>query len=158
MELSVALVQLLTATLGALAFSLIFNVRGSQLFFTTLGGVLAWTCYLLLQPTGLGDPPRYLIASVLVSVYSEVCARKRRAPATVFLVPAAIPLIPGSRLYTTMLCAVHMDGPGFVREGLSTLLLAGAIAAGFILVSTVVHAVDAARRSRRDAPTRSSSR
>ena len=48
-----ALLQLITATMGALCFSLIFNVRGRQLIFTTLGGLLAWGSYLLLGLAGL---------------------------------------------------------------------------------------------------------
>lgn len=148
MEAIHALTQLLTAGLGALGFSLIFNVRGRQLIFTTLGGFLAWGVYLALGPTGMGVVGRYLIASVLVTVYAEICARKRKAPATVFLVSAVIPLVPGSSLYATMVYAVHQDGAGFIRQGLETLLRAGAIAAGIILVSTVMHAYDVFRRGR----------
>ncbi len=146
--MKLAALQLLTATLGSLSFSLIFNVRGRQLFFTTFGGFLSWAVYLLLQPTGLGDPARYLISSTLVTIYAEFCARRQHAPATVFLMTAVIPLIPGSSLYQTMVYAVHRDGPGFVRQGMDTLLLAGSIAAGIILVSTVMHAVYAFRQLR----------
>lgn len=149
MEIIHALTQLLTAGLGALGFSLVFNVRGRQLIFTTLGGFLAWGVYLALEPTGLGVVGRYLIASVLITVYAEICARKRKAPATVFLVSAVIPLVPGSSLYATMVYAVHQNGTGFVRQGLATLLRAGAIAAGIILVSTVMHAYDVFRRMQR---------
>lgn len=139
------LIQLLMATLGALGFSLIFNVRGRQLLFTTLGGFLAWSSYLLLEPTGLGDVGRYLIASILVTIYAEICARRRKAPATVFLMSGVIPLVPGSRLYSTMVYAVNLDWPGFLEQGLHTILLAGAISAGIILVSMVVHAMQAVR-------------
>ncbi len=147
--MSHSLMQLAMATLGALGFSLIFNVRGRQLVFTTLGGFLAWSVFLLLKPTGLGDVGRYLIASIMITVYAEICARRRKAPATVFLMSAVIPLVPGSRLYATMVYAVRLDWPNFVEQGLHTILLAGAIAAGIILVSTVVHAMQQVRELRR---------
>lgn len=140
-----SLTQLATATLGALGFSLIFNVRGRQLFFTTLGGFLAWGTFLLLEPTDLSDVARYLLASILITIYAEVCARRRKTPATVFLMSAVIPLVPGSGLYATMVYAVHLDTANMATQGLHTLLLAGAIAAGIILVSTVVHAIQALR-------------
>lgn len=149
MNLSTALLQLAAATLGSLGFSLIFNVRGRQLIFATLGGFLSWAVYLLLEPTGMSDVARYFISSVTITVYAEVCARLRRTPATVFLVSAAIPLIPGSSLYTTMVYAVHLNGPEFIRQGLHTLLLAGAISAGIILVSTLMHAAQAAGLQRK---------
>ena len=149
MELSTVFLQLTTATLGSLGFSLIFNVRGKQLFYTTLGGFLSWAVYLLLQPTGLEDVARYFISSVVITIYAEICARRRRTPATVFLVSAAIPLIPGSNLYATMVYAVHLNGPQFIQQGLHTLLLAGSISAGIILVSTVMHALTAYHLRRR---------
>lgn len=142
------LIQLLMATLGALGFSLIFNVRGRQLIFTTLGGFLAWGTFLLLEPTGLSDVARYLLSSILITIYAEICARRRKTPATVFLMSAVIPLVPGSRLYAAMVYAVNLDMDNMAVQGLHTLLLAGAIAAGIILVSTVVHAMQAVRELR----------
>lgn len=142
------LIQLITATLGALGFSIIFNVRGKTLFFTTLGGFLAWGSYLILTRLGLTPVTAYLVVSVVITIYAEISARVHKAPATVFLVCAIIPLVPGSRLYATMVCAVHQDWTGFMDTGIQTLLLAIAIAGGIILVSTVMHAVYAARRLR----------
>lgn len=137
--------QLITAALGSLGFSLIFNVRGKTLFWGALGGLLAWGSYLLFLSWGTSDVVGYLLSSMLITVYSEICARRFRAPATVFLMSSAIPLIPGGSLYRTMVCAVKMQGMEFLREGTQTMLLAGAISAGIILVSTVMHAYYAAR-------------
>lgn len=143
------LVQLITATLGAFGFSLIFNVRGKEVIFTTLGGLLAWSSYLLLKIAGLTPVAAYLVVSVIITAYAEVSARIHKAPATVFLVSAIIPLVPGSRLYATMVCAVNQDWDGFLDMGLNTLLLAMAIAGGIIIVSTIMHAMHAARGQRR---------
>lgn len=139
------LIQLITATMGAFIFSLIFNVRGRAVIYTTLGGFLAWGTYLILKLCGLSPPMGYLLVSIIITIYAEISARIHRAPATVFLVSAIIPLVPGSRLYATMVFAVHQDWQGFVDKGVETLLLAVAIAAGIIIVSTVMHAVYAAR-------------
>lgn len=150
MELSTAILQLCAATLGCLCFSVIFNVRGRQLLFTTLGGFLSWAIYLILHALGMGMVSCYFLSSVLITVYAEICARYRRTPATVFLVSAAIPLIPGSSLYATMVYAVHLNGSMFLRQGLNTLLLSGAISAGIILVSTVMHAISTYQRQHRN--------
>lgn len=137
--------QLVTAVLGSLGFSLIFNVRGKTLFWGALGGLLAWGSYLFFVERGTSDVVGYLLSSMLITIYAEICARRFRAPATVFLMSSAIPLIPGGSLYRTMVCAVKMQGMEFLREGTHTMLLAGAISAGIILVSTVMHAYYAAR-------------
>ena len=44
--------QLVTAVLGSLGFSLIFNVRGKTLFWGALGGLLAWGSYLFFVERG----------------------------------------------------------------------------------------------------------
>ena len=139
------LLQLITAALGSLGFSLVFNVRGKPLLWGAVGGLLAWGSYLFFKAQGTSDVVGYLLASMLITVYSEVCARRFRAPATVFLMSSAIPLIPGGSLYRTMVCAVKMQGMEFLRVGTHTMLLAAAISAGIILVSTVLHAYYAAR-------------
>ncbi len=139
------ILQLITAALGSLGFSLIFNVRGKPLGLATLGGFLSWGAYLIFMALGTSDVVAYLFSSMLITVYSELCARLCKAPATVFLVPSAVPLFPGSSLYGAMVHAVSMEGMAFLEAGTHTLLLAGAISAGIILVSTVMHAYDAAR-------------
>lgn len=136
--------QLVTAVLGALSFSLIFNVRGRLLIYTTFGGLLAWGCHLLLGRAGLSAVESYVIAGSVITIYAEICARVHRAPATVFIVTSFIPLIPGSSLYATMVYAVNFQWTAFFHQGLETLLLAGAISMGIILVSTVLHAAHAA--------------
>lgn len=139
------LVQLITSTMGALIFSVIFNVQGKTVIYTTLGGFLGWCCFLLLKTAGMSRVTAYLVVSVIVTAYAEISARIHKAPATVFLVCAIIPLVPGSRLYNTMVCAVHQDWDGFMERGLETLLLAMALAGGIIIVSTIMHAIHAAR-------------
>lgn len=139
------LIQLITATLGAFCFALVFNVRGRMIFYTTLGGFLAWGSYLVLEMTGMHPAEAYLFVSIIITAYAEFSARLHKAPTTVFLVCAIIPLVPGSRLYATMVYAVHQDWEGFVAQGVDTLLLAMAIAGGIIIVSTVMHAIQAGR-------------
>lgn len=139
------IVQLITATLGAFGFSLVFNVRGKMILYATLGGFLVWGSYLLLELTEMHPAEAYLFVSIIITAYAELNARLHKAPATVFLVCAIIPLVPGSRLYATMVYAVHQDWSGFVDQGVYTLLLAMAIAGGIIIVSTIMHAVHAAR-------------
>ena len=49
------LLQLITAALGSLGFSLIFNVRGRPLLFGALGGLIAWGVYLGCRGQGISD-------------------------------------------------------------------------------------------------------
>ncbi len=127
--------QVLSAFIGSLGFALFFNMKGKQLAAAGIGGALTWIVYLLVQP-GFDDyfiP--YLIASIFVGIFAEVMARVGRAPATIFLTTAAVPLIPGSGLYYTMLGIVEKNEEIMMTNASNTLTIALAIALGFIITA-----------------------
>ena len=96
------ILQLVTAFLGSLGFALLFHVRGKNLLLGSLGGLLAWGVYLWMGCFTSQDVIRYFVASVVLTVYGETLARVVKCPATLFIVTASIPLIPGGSLYRTM--------------------------------------------------------
>ncbi len=99
--------QILSAFVGSVGFALFFNMKGKQLAAAGIGGALTWIVYLLVQP-GFDDYfVPYLIASLFVGLFAEIMARVGKAPATIFLTTAAVPLIPGGGLDYTMLGIVE---------------------------------------------------
>ncbi len=131
-------VQLITAFLGSLGFSVLFNVRRTKLLIAGFGGLLSWGVYLLLTLWLPEGPMLCFYASVCVSVYAEVFARVKKTPTTSFLVPGMIPLIPGGALYNTMQYAIAGNWEAFFPTAAYTLRVALALAAGIILVSSVM--------------------
>ncbi len=125
-------IQLLAAGAGSLGFALLFNTCGVQLVWATLGGFLSWGVYLAAYALWPSDPACYFLAAVVLTIYAEIMARLRKTPATVYLVAGTIPLIPGASLYRTMSSAVSGDAQAAFRYGVTTLLLAAAIAAGIL--------------------------
>lgn len=135
--------QIITAFLGSIGFSMLFNVRGSKLFIAGMGGALSWGLYLALGPFLDDDSIKYFCASLFVAVYAEVFARIKRSPTTSFLVPGFIPLIPGSALYNTMKYALNNDWGLFADTAAYTVQLALALAAGIVTVSSIMRVLNA---------------
>lgn len=129
--------QLVTAFLGSLGFALLFQVRRDRLLPASLGGLLAWGVYLLMGLATQQDVVRYFVASVVLTVYGEILARIVKCPATLFIVTASIPLIPGGSLYRTMQYFMLNDLEAFSRQGLTTVLLAVAIAVGMLFPTAI---------------------
>ena len=77
------------------------------------------------------------IRAIFSSVYSEVMARIRKYPAISYLVVSIFPLIPGASVYYTMNYAVRGDMNSFGIQGMHTIAIAGVIAVGILLASTV---------------------
>ena len=129
-----ALIQIITGCIGAAGFALLYNIRGKRFVFSALGGLLATLFYVGFGLFIENEILSYFICAVLASLYAEVMARVLKTPTTTFIITSLIPLIPGGSLYYTMTNAFSGDLNSFIDRGLYTLGLAGALAAGIIVV------------------------
>lgn len=129
--------ELTAAFLGSLGFALLFHVRREKVLLASLGGLLAWGVYLLSGLVTDQDVVRYFAASVVLTVYAETLARVVKCPATLFIVTASIPLIPGGSLYHTMQYFMQNDLNACSSQGLTTLLLAVSIAVGMLFPTAI---------------------
>ena len=133
--------QLAAGIVGSLGFSLLFNVRGGKrLFWSAVGGGVAWGVVLLVQFAGGTEMMGYLTGSLILTVYAEVMARIHFCPSTVYIAAATIPLIPGGSLYNTMRFAMDEDWNAFAVQGLRTLGYAILISAGILIIHTIMNA------------------
>ena len=123
--------------IASLGFGVLFNIRGRNLIFAGIGGGIAWFVYELCLLSGFSDITALFIGSVTLSIYGEFAARILKSPVTIFVICALIPLVPGKGMYNTLLASVQGDVYLSLEVGLHTLLSAGAIAIGVMLVSTI---------------------
>ncbi|WP_294511982.1 threonine/serine exporter family protein [uncultured Intestinimonas sp.] len=129
----------LYAFLACLGFCVLFRINGLGAVLCSLGGALAWLVYLLTGPImGNNDVIQYFWAAVFLSAYAEVMARVRKCPATGYLLIAFIPLVPGAGIYNMMDAALRGNTQDFLNTGLHTLSIAGSLAVGVLVVSSLV--------------------
>lgn len=129
--------QVIYAFIVSLGFGVLFNVRDKNLFFAALGGAVGWFFYSITMNLSDSSILAMLIASISISIYAEIFSRVLKNPVTLFLVCSLIPLVPGSGMYYTVFEAVEGNVFGSLNNGIETLSLAGVIAVGIILVSTL---------------------
>ncbi len=132
-----AVVQLVTAYIGSLGFALLFGMQKRYLAASALGGMITWGIYMAMNAWLSMTFLACLAASSFAIVYSEVLARIYKTPATMFVVPAVVPLVPGGSLYYAMSEAVRGNMQEAGNYGRETLLFALAIASGICLVTAV---------------------
>ncbi len=124
------------AFIGAMGFSVYFNIHGPGMLVCCLGCIISWTTYILLADSTGNVVFANFIGGIVASVYAELAARIRHFPAISYLVVSIFPLIPGAGMYYTMAYAVQGDMTAFAQKGFETAAIAGAIALGILLVST----------------------
>lgn len=129
------------ALLSSLGFGFIFNIRGKNLFFASFGGALGWFFYSLFLNNSFSKLFALFIASISISIYSEIMARVLKSPVTTFLICAIIPLVPGAGMYYTMYEIINGNLNESIVIGLETLGSAGAIAVATILVASTTKVI-----------------
>lgn len=131
------LTQSLIAALATYWFGIIFNVKGKKLIYASTAGGISWFVYVYSLSFDIANPLAYFIASIILTIYSEIFARILKTPVTTILVPGLIPLVPGAGIFYTMLYTVQNNTTTAFFRGLDTLFAAGALAFGIVFVSSI---------------------
>lgn len=131
------ILQIIYAFIVSMGFGILFNVRDKNLFFAGLGGAIGWFFYLITMQNSNSAMLAIFVGSIAISVCAEIFSRVLKNPVTLFLICALIPLVPGSGMYYTVFYAVQGELMDSINMGFETLALAGLIALGIILVSTI---------------------
>lgn len=131
------LVYLIMSFLGAVGFALVFQSSVRHLLLDGVAGLCAEAVYLLTGACGGSDFLCAFLSALSVTLLAEIFARVRRAPATVFLLPGIVPIVPGSSLYYMMSALVFRTYDSAVIYGRATLHISVGIVAGIIVVSVL---------------------
>ena len=115
---------------GTLGYAYILNAPKNTILPASFIGLAGYMAYVLLGMAGFGTMSAYFLSTVLVSVVCELLARKMRTPATIFLLSALVPLVPGYNFYLAMLALVENRGAAAAQEGMVAVQIVAAIAIG----------------------------
>lgn len=130
---------------GCVGYSIHFNIPPRFIPIAALGGTLTYFTYYIMKPYD-GMIACSFFGSVVSSIYAESLARLLKVPATTFLIISIIPLVPGSNLYHTMELCISGEIMDFIAAAIQTLGIAGAIALGILLVSSIFRFITIIRR------------
>ena len=130
-------IQMLTAVIGTIGFSLIFRVRLIHLPFVAIGGLLTYFVYYSLEQIGWNLFLISFLGAVAGAVYSEFAARLRRSPVIVFVLPSMVPIIPGGALYRSMDALINKRYESLFDNFGGTVSIGLGMAGGIVAVSVM---------------------
>jgi len=125
------------AFFASIGFSVLFNIPRKEMIYAGICGGLGWVCHDMMQDTGMSVIFTSFIGALIVGVMAEIFAKVRKMPATIFVVPGMIPLVPGYGLYFSMLSIIEKNYTEASRVGFETLIIAAVIASAIIIATTV---------------------
>jgi uncharacterized membrane protein YjjB (DUF3815 family) len=129
------------ALLACICFSIVFDVPKKYLFLSGFGGALAWISYLICLNITDSTILSCFIGAVSVGLFGEIAAIYKKAPVPLFIIPGIITLVPGANMYYSMFYIIKGDFQSASIQGSQTLLLAGAIASGLIVITSIFKVV-----------------
>ena len=131
------LIQFALSFCATAGFAIYFNAPPSSVLPSAISGGLSWSLYHVLFYYFDQKIMGAFLAAFLVGSLGEILAIKLRKPATVFITPDIVPLVPGAGMYYTMSYLVEKNFDMAASKGTETFFVAASIAIG-IISSTVV--------------------
>lgn len=129
---------ILAAIAGSLGFGINMKIKMPHVIYAALAGGVTYYIYIVAFQAFDNHFLSNFLAAVFVSLFAEIMARIHKTPTTIFLTSGAICLIPGGRLYYAMYAIINDDEVAFVENGEIALIIALAIASGFMVVTVVM--------------------
>lgn len=96
------LVKLIASFVGTLGFAIFMHAPKRAWIPASIIGGVGYALYWALLQLNAGDSMAIFIAALLGSVLGQYCARRMQMIATIFILLAMIPLVPGLGLYRCM--------------------------------------------------------
>ena len=133
---------------GTMGFAMLVSAPRRTILPTSAISLVGYMLYLLLfRVLGGGVLISYFLATVVMAVFCEISARVMRMPATVFLLCALVPLVPGYSFYSAMLALVENDGVRAASSMMQAIQIVAAIAVGAAASSAAMRALTSHKKT-----------
>ena len=121
--------------ISSVGFSVLFSCPKKSIFWGGITGAIGWTIYSFIKNMSQGMYIATLLGAYVTGIIGEVFARKFHMPASLFIIPGIINLVPGAGIYYTLFYFVNDQMNMGMIKLFQTLAIAGAISFGVLLAS-----------------------
>lgn len=126
--------RVIAAFIATLTFGVLFNIPKSELIYCGIIGSIGWLTFELVSPYFSTSTAPIFLATLIITALSRVLSRHRKTITTIYLTTGIIPFVPGAGIYNTMYHIIYNEANLAVVTGIETLMTAGVIAMGIIVV------------------------
>lgn len=133
--------QIIACFVATIFFAILLHQPFRTIIFSALIGTAGYTAYMLLDQNAVA----YFAGTLIIAVLCEITARILKKAATIFLVSALIPIVPGIGLYRTMRYLVEDNMVMAAQVGSETILGVCAIALAITFSSIIFSNIHPAR-------------
>ncbi len=123
------------AGISTVFFGMYFNAPKKSLYGNFITGTIGILVYYILENVS-GKFIALTASSLCIGLVSEVLTKIFKYPATIYLIPSLLPLVPGLAIFRTMQALAMQDYNSVFSNGLNAIISSTALALG-IVISTI---------------------
>lgn len=131
------MIESASAFFAILLFAAFLEIPRRHLPFAALCGGIGWPTYALIVAADKTAMAAAFFSTLAVALLSQVLARIRKAPVTVFLVAGILPVVPGAAIYRSVYYLMRSNPVSSTYYLLETLRIAGAIAMAIFITDSL---------------------
>ncbi len=128
--------------LSTTGFAILFGIPKDSIIKSGFVGAFGWITFYFASMYLDSNIVGTFFASIVVGILGELFARHFKKPATVYIIPGIVPLVPGAGMYYTMLALVEKDFSLAANRGTETFFLAAAISIGIITSTSLSRSIN----------------
>ena len=130
--------QFVPAVFAILGLAIIFRVPVSRIPACVVVGALGWLTYLITDYYMDSPVMGCFFGACMVGLCSAEASRIFKEAMTIFVIPGILCLVPGAKIFYTMEALIRNDIEDMAEIGVQTLMMAGAIAMGLLVMGALI--------------------
>lgn len=129
------LIEIVFAFLGSFFPAVFFNIERKNLIWAGISGSIGWVLFALTKDITQSPAMATFVGAAAIGIYSEIMARVKKTPASIFSITGIYPLVPGITAFDTIKYIVEDNLDLALSKGIETAAVAGAIAFGIMTIT-----------------------
>lgn len=143
------LIEIVFAFLGSFFPAVFFNIERKNLLWAGLSGSIGWVLFAAGKDITSSTAMATFLGAAGIGIYSEIMARVKKTPASIFSITGIYPLVPGITAYNTIKYIVEDNLQLALEKGIETAAVAGAIAFGVMTITATFQFIGKIEQSRK---------
>lgn len=143
------LIEIVFAFLGSFFPAVFFNIERKNLIWAGFAGSIGWVLFAIGKDITSSPAMATFLGAAGIGIYSEIMARVKKTPASIFSITGIYPLVPGITAYNTIKYIVEDNLTMALQKGIETAAVAGAIAFGVMTITATFQFISKIEQSKK---------
>ena len=130
------MLEFIYAFFATIGFAIMFRAPFRAVFPAGLIGGVGWSIYAQFEQSGMELAVAAFFSALAIGILGELFAKQLKMPATTFVVPGIVTIVPGYAIYQSVLYLIQRETIAASAESANVALIGVGIAVGILMASS----------------------